>query len=59
MKNNKAVFIDRDGTINRDVPYCSKPEDFELLQGAAKGIRLLNALNARNFITGLLEGGRM
>jgi len=39
---NKAVFIDRDGTINRDVPYCSRPEDFELLPGAADGIRLLN-----------------
>jgi len=28
---NKAVFVDRDGTIARDVPYCSRPEDFELL----------------------------
>jgi len=39
---NRAVFIDRDGTINRDVPYCSRPEDFELLPGAAEAIRLLN-----------------
>jgi len=39
---NKAVFIDRDGTINRDVPYCSRPEDFELLPGAAEGVRELN-----------------
>jgi histidinol-phosphate phosphatase family protein len=39
---NKAVFIDRDGTINRDVPYCSRPEDFELLPGVAEGIKLLN-----------------
>jgi D,D-heptose 1,7-bisphosphate phosphatase len=38
---NKAVFIDRDGTINRDVPYCSRPEDFELLPGVGEGIRLL------------------
>jgi histidinol-phosphate phosphatase family protein len=37
-----AVFVDRDGTINRDVPYCSRPEDFCLLPGAAAGIRLLN-----------------
>jgi len=40
--SNKAVFLDRDGTINRDVPYCSRPGDFELLPGAAEGIRLLN-----------------
>jgi histidinol-phosphate phosphatase family protein len=39
---NKAVFLDRDGTIARDVPYCSSPEDFKLLPGAADGIRLLN-----------------
>ncbi len=39
---NRAVFIDRDGTIARDVPYCSRPEDFELLPGAAEGIRILN-----------------
>jgi len=38
----KAVFVDRDGTISRDVPYCSRPEDFELLPTVAEGIRLLN-----------------
>ena len=37
-----AVFLDRDGTMARDVPYCSKPEDFELLPTVAEGIRLLN-----------------
>ncbi len=40
---NKCVFIDRDGTISRDVPYCSSPEQFELLPGAGKGIKELNA----------------
>ena len=39
---NRAVFIDRDGTINKDVPYCSRPEDFQLLPSVAEGIRLLN-----------------
>jgi histidinol-phosphate phosphatase family protein len=39
---HKAVFLDRDGTIARDVPYCSRPEDFELLPGATEGIKLLN-----------------
>jgi histidinol-phosphate phosphatase family protein len=41
-KVHKAVFLDRDGTIARDVPYCSRPEDFELLPGVTEGIRLLN-----------------
>lgn len=39
---DKAVFLDRDGTINRDVPYCSRPEDLELLPTVAEGIKLLN-----------------
>ena len=39
---NKAVFLDRDGTIAKDVHYCSRPEDFELFPNTAKAIRLLN-----------------
>lgn len=39
---DRAVFLDRDGTIAKDVPYCSRPEDFELLPGAGTAIRLLN-----------------
>ena len=39
---NKAVFIDRDDTINHDVHYCSRPEDFELLPTVGAGISLLN-----------------
>ena len=39
---NKAVFIDRDGTIAKDVPYCSCPEDFDLFPETAGGIKLLN-----------------
>ncbi|MFC2044645.1 D-glycero-beta-D-manno-heptose 1,7-bisphosphate 7-phosphatase [Chloroflexota bacterium] len=38
----KAVFVDRDGTINRDVPYCARPADFELLPTVGRGIHLLN-----------------
>ncbi|MBN2186889.1 MAG: D-glycero-beta-D-manno-heptose 1,7-bisphosphate 7-phosphatase [Dehalococcoidia bacterium] len=39
---NRAVFLDRDGTIARDVPYCSRLEDFELLEGVGEGIRMLS-----------------
>ncbi len=42
---NRAVFIDRDGTMVRDVHYCSRPEDFELFPNTAEGIRLLNEHN--------------
>lgn len=39
---NRAVFIDRDGTMARDVNYCSQPDDFELLPRTVDGVRLLN-----------------
>ena len=38
----RAVFLDRDGTIARDVHYCRRVEDFELLPTVPKAIRLLN-----------------
>ena len=39
---NKAVFLDRDGTIAPDVHYCSRAEDFNLFSFTAKAIRMLN-----------------
>ncbi|MGC8724892.1 MAG: D-glycero-alpha-D-manno-heptose-1,7-bisphosphate 7-phosphatase [Acidobacteriota bacterium] len=33
-----AVFLDRDGTINVDCPYCSNPEDVLLYEDALKAI---------------------
>ena len=38
----KAVFLDRDGTINRYVGFLRNIDDFELLPGAAEGIRAIN-----------------
>ncbi|MBN2076585.1 MAG: D-glycero-beta-D-manno-heptose 1,7-bisphosphate 7-phosphatase [Dehalococcoidales bacterium] len=40
--NNKAVFLDRDGTIAKDVPYCKNPEQLHLFPDAAESIRNLN-----------------
>jgi len=40
--NNRAVFLDRDGTINKDVGYPANIGDLILLPGAAKAIRALN-----------------
>jgi D-glycero-D-manno-heptose 1,7-bisphosphate phosphatase len=42
----KAIFLDRDGTLMRDVDYCSKAEDVELLEGVRK---LLPKLKAAGF----------
>ena len=36
-----AIFLDRDGTINEDVDYLSRPEDLRLLPGAGEALRLL------------------
>ena len=38
-----AVFLDRDGTIIREVEYLSSPEQVRLLRGAGEAIRRLNA----------------
>ena len=38
----RCVFIDRDGTINREVNYLHKIEDLEILPGVAEGIEKLN-----------------
>jgi D,D-heptose 1,7-bisphosphate phosphatase len=42
MKNNIAVFLDRDGTINEEVGYLSRLEDLRLIPRAAEAIRLIN-----------------
>lgn len=39
---NKAVFLDRDGTINKEVGYLSTVEDLVLIERAGSAIRLLN-----------------
>lgn len=38
----KAVFLDRDGTINKYVGFLRDTEEFELLDGAARALRLIN-----------------
>lgn len=38
----KAVFLDRDGTINKYVGFLRNIDDFELLPGAAEAIREIN-----------------
>ncbi len=38
----RAIFLDRDGTINKYVGFVRSIDQFELLPGVAEGIRLLN-----------------
>ena len=37
----KTVFLDRDGTINEEVSYLHKVEDFRFLPGVVEGMKLL------------------
>lgn len=43
LKNKqKAVFLDRDGTINKYVGFLTEPEQFELIPGVAEAIKKIN-----------------
>lgn len=43
LKNKqKAIFLDRDGTINKYVGFLRNIDDFELLPGVAEAIRMIN-----------------
>ena len=37
----KTVFLDRDGTINEEVSYLHKAEDFRFLPGVVEGMKIL------------------
>ena len=38
----KAVFLDRDGTLNRLNGFITTPDELELLEGAAEAVRAIN-----------------
>ena len=42
-QKSPAVFVDRDGTIMRDVDYCGDPADVQLLDGASEALRHLKS----------------
>lgn len=43
-RSNKrpAIFLDRDGTISKEVNLLCKPEQLELIEGTAEAIKLIN-----------------
>ena len=38
---SKAVFIDRDGTLNEEVNYLNDPDKFALIKGSLEALKLL------------------
>ena len=42
-RKQKAVFLDRDGTVNKYVGFLRNIDDMELLPGAAEAIKKINA----------------
>jgi len=47
---NKAVFLDKDGTINEDLGYLTHPCQIKLLPGSADAIKLLNNAGFKVFV---------
>lgn len=41
-RKQKAIFLDRDGTINKYVGFLRKEEEFELIPGVVEAIRKIN-----------------
>ena len=41
INQNKAIFLDRDGVINKEVSHLSDPEDFEFIPGSIEALKLL------------------
>jgi D-glycero-D-manno-heptose 1,7-bisphosphate phosphatase len=51
-----AVFFDRDGTLIVDKNYLSKPEEVELIPGAAEAIRILRDVGYRVYVVSNQSG---
>lgn len=50
MAKIKGLFLDRDDTIIKNVPYMNKVEDIEYLPGALKAIKAIQDLGYKVFI---------
>lgn len=48
--SNKAIFLDRDGVINRNTHYVNKVEDFEILPQVPMAIKLLKTAGFKIFV---------
>jgi len=50
MKKHAGIFLDRDGTINKEVDFLSHPDNLQLIPRSAEAIREANALGFKVFI---------
>lgn len=46
----RAIFLDRDGTLNEEVGYITRPEQFRLFAFAAPAVQLINAAKWRAIV---------
>ncbi|MCX6928003.1 MAG: HAD family hydrolase [Verrucomicrobia bacterium] len=56
MKTNRAVFLDRDGTINEEKSYLSRVEDVVILPGAVAALGRLQRAGYKLFIVSNQSG---
>jgi D-glycero-D-manno-heptose 1,7-bisphosphate phosphatase len=42
MSKRRAVFLDRDGTLNEEVGYLDSPDKLTIIPGAIEAVRLIN-----------------
>ena len=56
FKDDKAIFLDRDGTINEDKGYINSSEDIEIKEINLKGIREMSKLKYKNIIVSNQSG---
>tara|TARA_Y100000589_G_scaffold316418_1_gene341137 strand:- start:471 stop:1037 length:567 start_codon:yes stop_codon:yes gene_type:complete len=49
-KRYKAIFLDRDGVINKDKSYVHKIRDFEFIPGVFDALKILNKLGYKLII---------
>lgn len=49
-QRSPAVFLDRDGTIMRDVDYCSDPGAVKIFEGVPEALRRLKNAGFRLFV---------
>lgn len=42
-RKQKAIFLDRDGTINEHIPFLVNKDEFQLIAGASEAIKMINS----------------
>jgi D-glycero-D-manno-heptose 1,7-bisphosphate phosphatase len=56
MNGDRAVFLDKDGTLVEDIPYNVRPELIRLSPGAGEGLAVLHDAGYRLFVVSNQSG---